>query len=187
MNKDLKIMLLGLLACITLVFSFILFFNDNINYSIVLITITVLLIAYLIYTVFAGKNNVAAYNAKLKTVLKTYNEDIIYAETDYEIKEKNVLFVKSLDDILVASSITNSPIIYISEGEEAATFLVKNDEDLLAYILKVNPNTTTKYEKVLKNIIEENKKNVNSLLNNITKETIIVIDNKSYKVSPVTK
>ena len=186
MNKDLKIIILGLLASITLVVSFVLFFNDIINYSIIAITITVMLIGYLVYTVFSGKNSKSLYESKLKTVLKTYDTDIIYAETDYEIKEKNVLFVKSLDDLLVASSITESPIIYISENN-ASTFLVKNDEDLLAYILKVNPNEETKYERKLKEIIENNKKNVNSLLNNITKETIIVIDNKSYKVSPVTR
>ncbi|MBR6073540.1 MAG: hypothetical protein IKP76_04395 [Bacilli bacterium] len=186
MNNDLKIILLGFLACITLVASFILFFNDVISYSILCAAVTVLLIGYLIYTVFSGKSNKAEYDAKLKNVLKTYDEDIIYAETDYEIKEKNVLFVKSLDDLLVATSITGTPIIYIAE-DEASTFLVKNDEDLLAYILKVNPNKETKYEKILKDKIENNKKNVNSLLNNITKETIIVIDNKSYKVSPVAK
>ena len=184
MNKDLKIMILGLLACISLVSAFVLFYMDIRNYSILCIAFTVLLIGYLIYTVFSGKNNQAEYDAKIKSVLKSYNEDIIYAETNYEINEKNVLFVKSLDDLLVASSITGSPMIYIAE-DEASTFLVKNDEDLLAYVLKVNPNKESKYEKILKKLIEENKENVNSLLNNITKETIIVIDNKSYKVSPV--
>ena len=186
MNKDLKIIVLGLLSCITIVISFIFFFNDIINYSIIFITLTVLLIGYLVYTIFSNKNNQTVYDNKLKSVLKAYDSDIIYAEDNYEIKEKSVLFVKSLDDLLVASSIIGTPIVYIAE-DDASTFLVKNDDDLLAYILKVNQNKETKYEKILKDIIEQNKKNVNSILNNITKETIIVIDNKSYKVSPVTK
>lgn len=186
MKKDLSIVLLGLIACILLAMSFMFFFNDIINYSIICIAIVVLIVSYIIFLMFAGKSKKNSYNAKLKMLLKSYDSDIVYADSDYEIAEKNILFVKSLDDLLVASSITESPIIYIAE-DKSSTFLVKNDEDLLAYILKQDNKVESPYELKLNKIIEENSKTTNSLLNNIVKETIIIIDNKSYKVTPVSK
>ena len=186
MNKDLKIIMLGFLACISFVAAFMFFFNDIPNYSILCITLSVIFIVYLIYTMFSEKNTRTLYETKLKNVLKTYDSDIIYADSDYEVTEKNIMFVKSLDDLLVASSILETPIIYIDE-RNASTFLVKNEDDLLVFILKVNKDVCTDFEKKLNTIISNNENTVNSILNNITKETIIVIDNKSYKVKPVTR
>jgi hypothetical protein len=89
-----------------------------------------------------------------------------------------------MDDLLIASVENKLPIIYINE-EHSATFLVESDTELLVYILKENNEEISDYEHKLMRYIEKNTKSKKVLLNDINKETIIKLENKFYKVTPM--
>ena len=184
MKNESKTFIYSLLIIGLFVLSFILFFNDMINYSMVSFSITIVLIIFLFTTVFTKKDARSVYLRKLSGILKNYDADIIYSDSEYEINEKDVLFVKDMDSLLIASCENKTPIIYINE-EHSSTFIVKSDTELLVYILKENEDEISDYEHKILKYIENNTKSKKVLLNDINNETIIKLDNKFYKVTPM--
>ena len=184
MKNERKIFIYSVLIIIAFLASFILFFNDYINYSMISFTITILLIIIFCTLIFTKKDDRSVYLRKLTGILKNYDADIIYLNDEYIIKDKDVLFVNDMDDLLIASVENKLPIIYLNE-EHSATFLVESDTELLVYILKENNDEISNYEHKLMKYIENNTKSKKVLLNNINEETIIKLDNKFYKVTPM--
>lgn len=184
MKNESKIIVYSILIIAMFLASFILFFNDYINYSMISFTVTILLIVVLCTIVFAKKDERSVYLRKLSGILKNYDADIIYSNNEYDINERDVLFVNDMDDLLIASVENKLPIIYINE-EHSATFLVESDTELLVYILKENNEEISDYEHKLMRYIEKNTKSKKVLLNDINKETIIKLENKFYKVTPM--
>ena len=184
MKSENKIVICSIFIVLMFLASFILFFNDYVNYSMISFTITILLIIVLCTTIFAKKDSRSVYLRKLAEILKNYDADIIYSNNDFDINEREVLFVNDMDDLLIASVENKLPIIYINE-ENAATFLVESDTELLVYILKENNEEISNYEHKLMRYMEKNTRSKKVLLNDINKETIIKLDNKFYKVTPM--
>ena len=89
-----------------------------------------------------------------------------------------------MDSLLIASCENKTPIIYINE-EHSSTFIVKSDTELLVYILKENEDEISDYEHKILKYIENNTKSKKVLLNDINEDTIIKLDNKFYKVTPM--
>ena len=188
-NMD-KMIMLGFFVLITFLISIILFFNDALNYFLVLITITVVLFSYLCVVVFRKNDSVSVYERELKKILKTYDSILVYSEDDYKIEDEQIIFVKSLNDLIKSSRELNKPIIYVNE-EKSCLFIVKEENSLLVYIMKENDGVISKLElKLLKHISQykntgDGKTNI---LDNIDKTTLIQLkNNKVYKVSPVKK
>jgi hypothetical protein len=147
-------------------------------------TITLVFVIVLCGLIFSKKDARSIYLKQLTNILKNYDSDIIYSDNSYVINEKDVLFVKIMDDLLIASCENTTPIIYINE-EHSSTFLVSTNDELLVYILKENEEEISDYEHVLLKYIENNNKSKKVLLNNINEETIIKLDNRFFKVTPM--
>lgn len=186
-NMD-KMIMLGFFVLITFLVSVILFFNDALNYFLVLITITVVLFSYLCVVVFRKNDDESVYDRDLKKILKTYDSILIYSDDDYNLEDEHIIFVKTLNDLIKSSRELNKPIIYINE-EKSCLFIIKEENDLLVYIMKENAGVISKLElKILKHISQY--KNMNdektNILDNIDKTTFIQLkNNKVYKVSPI--
>ena len=184
MKNELKIFIYSVLIIVLFIVSFVLFFNDLINYSMISFSLTIIFIVFFCTLVFAKRDARSVYLRKLGGILKNYDSDIIYSDSEYEINEKDVLFVKDMDSLLIASCENKVPIIYINE-EHSAVFIVKSDTELLVYILKENEEDISDYEHKIMKYIENNTKSKKVLLNDINVDTIIKLDNKFYKVSPM--
>lgn len=183
-----KTIFIGLVTLILFLLSFILLFNDLINYFIISLTSTVILFVYLCYNVFSKNDEETIYNKKLKNILKSYDSILVYLDDDYKFSDENIMFVKSFDSLLVAQDEMNKPIMYICEDKSSA-FLLEDDDNLLVYILKMNDDIVSRYEtKILSHIEENNEIEDETILEDLDKTTFIQLkNNKIYRVSPVRK
>ncbi len=179
-----------ILAVLTLIFflvSLILTFNDMVNFSIIFFTISGILLFILCIQIFkkdTDKKNL--YDVKLKKILKVYDSILVYADTNYEINEDSIVYIKNIDELARFCDEFNKTIIYIPE-DESSSFILKNGSDLLVYILKKYDNSKS----IIESKIEKRRVSLDSLvdeniLEDLDKTTVIRFkDNKVYKVSPV--
>lgn len=190
MSKNKKLIYISYLNIILFAVTLILYFNDLTNYVIVTGTITVLLFIIFCYLLFTKKDEKTLYQNKLKKILKTYDSILVYADTDLELVDENVIIVKDIIDLITAEEKIKKPILYFKE-EESSHFILQDDKELLIYNLKLNSKTHSEFENIIKDYmhkkIEKNKKE-KRILNNLDKTTIIRLgDGKFYKVSPKRK
>lgn len=191
MSKNKEMVGLSLITVMMFFLSFLFLFNDSMNYFIVFMTITIVLFVYFCYVVFSKKDEKSLYKKQLRKILKTYDSILVYSDCDYKIENKNIIFLKRFEDLLVAQEELDIPIVYIEE-KESSVFLIKNDKELLTYILRENDNIESPFEYKLKKEIENEKEIENSnnkkILDDLDKTTIIQLkNNKVYKVSPLKK
>ena len=184
MKNELKVIIYSVLVLGLFFTSFVLFINDLINYSLVCFALTIVCVVGLFIHVFTRNDPHSVFIRDLKKVLKTYDSDIVYSDEEYIVSEKDIFFVKTIEDLLKASNELDAPIIYYSE-ETAAVFMVKNDDILLVFLMKENPNEISDYEHYLLKHIENTTGSKKVVLNNITEETIIKLGEKFYKVTPM--
>jgi len=183
MKNEGKTVVVSIVILVLFFVSFVLFMNDLINYSMITISLTILCMIGLFINIFTKKDAHSNYVRKLKQILKTYDSDIVYSDEEYIITEKDVFFVKEIDDLIKASNELESPIIYFGE-ETSSNFIVKSDDVLLVYILKENEDVTD-YEHYILKHIENTTGSKKVVLNNITEETIIKLGEKFYKITPM--
>jgi hypothetical protein len=191
MNKNKEIISVSLVTVMIFFISFILLFNDVMNYFIVFITITAILFGYLCYIVFSNKDEKTIYDRKIKKILKTYDSILVYSDYNYDVSKQNVIFLKNFDSLLAAREELDTTMIYIEE-KESNIFMVKDNKELLVYIFKLNDDVESPFEYKLKDSIEKKqekkKKTKKNVLDDLEKTTIIQLKNdKVYKVSPVRK
>lgn len=190
MSKTKKLIYISYLNIIFFVLTFILYFNDLTNYCIVIGTITILLFALFCYILFTKHDEKTVYQNKLKKILKTYDSILVYADTDLELEDENIIIVKDILDLIVAQEKIKKPILYFKE-EESSHFILQDEKELLIYNLKLNVKTKSEFENIIKEYLKQKKeKNQKEkrILNNLEKTTIIRLgDGKFYKVSPKRK
>ena len=98
------------------------------------IIIFILLIVLIVKRVNA---QVSIYQEKLDKLLKKYGGYLINLKELPDLTEYDVLFVKSMDDLVEASEKTTTPISYIEVVEKyESTFMVLNKKK--AYVYKLN-------------------------------------------------
>lgn len=190
MEKMKKMIYISFIDVVLFVITFLLYFNDMINYTIVVGTITLLLFIYLCYIVFSKNDEKTLYNKKLKNILKTYDSILVYSDKELELENENIMTVKSIENLVTAQEELKKPILYIAE-EQAGHFVLRDEKEILIYTIKINEQTESCLENKINEYIEiKNKKSKRKkrILNDLEKTTIIRLDDdKFYKVSPVKK
>lgn len=149
-----KKILLALATLVSFLISFILFFNDLINYLIISGTITVILFIYLCIVVFKKKNKKSNYEVKLRKILKTYDSILIYSNVSYEIDEESITFVKNIEELVRYCDELNKTMVYIQE-DESSTFILKNKKELLVYIMKKDEYSKSDMEQKIHNYLKD--------------------------------
>ena len=185
MNNTNKIIVLGFLILGLFLSSFISFLNDAINYAIVFVTIMAILIIYLVYLMIRKTDDESNYLRTIKRILRTYNSDIVYLDSEYKLTNEDILQVNSFNDLIKAHEQIDSPIMYLSE-DDSSVFMVKADNELLYYAFYKSDKVISPFvEKINKhlNLIDEKK-----LTNDIDSNTIVKLSNdKIYKVILIKK
>lgn len=188
MNNNRKMISIGIITVLMFFVSFILLFNDIINYFIISCSATTVLFAYCCCLVFSKKDEKTLYDKRLKKILKTYDSILVYSNDDFEFGGENIIFVKKFDNLLIAQDELNIPIVYIEE-KQSSVFLLKDGKELLVYVDKVNDDIDSKCENRLRYLAQnkDEKNDIDSnILENLEKTTIIQLkNNKVYKVSPL--
>lgn len=186
-NKN-KIIILSIFTVVLILLTFVMIVNDSLEYAIITIALTVMLFTYLCTLVFKKDDELSNYKKKLKNILKTYDSVLVYSGDELVLENENIIMVKKFDDILNVQEELKKPLLYLS-SKKSSLFMIKDSNELIIYILKVNEKLITKYElqimKYLKNK-KDNKPSNKKILEDLEKTTFIQLkNNKIYKVSPI--
>lgn len=186
-NKN-KIIILSIFTVILILLTFVMIVNDSLEYAIITIALSVILFTYLCTLVFKKDDELSTYKKKLKNILKTYDSVLVYSGDELVLENENIIMVKNFDDIMNVQEELKKPLLYLS-SKKSSLFMIKDGNELIIYILKVNEKLITKYElqimRYLKNK-KDNKPSNKKILEDLEKTTFIQLkNNKIYKVSPI--
>lgn len=186
--KNNQMLIIKIFFIITLIFAIYLFFNNYMGYGILVLAISV---ASLVIIYSGNKNLNNKYVSKLKQIFRTYDSVLVESKSVPSIKDKNVILVNSIEDLIDAQIELRKPIYYFKQSSTCSFTLFDQDQALI-YILKEDENLTSPIEIEIKDskIKTDKDKNVidSEILEEINKTTIVKLPNtKSYKVSPIRK
>ena len=130
----------------------------------------------------------ATYIKNKKKILKTYNSIIVEVEDIPNIAGKNIIKVKSIEDLVDAQLELREPIYYKNDSDSSFFMLLHYNEACI-YILRMNENVVSPTEqsiKYMKEDSEEKGKDQESILENIEDTIVYKLDElRSFKISPI--
>ena len=188
MKRRGKVLILGTLFVISLVTLVLLLWNKLYSYGIVAGTVALILFVVFILFCINSRDEESIYKNKLNKLLKTYDSILVKSSTLPSLEDRNIIQVDSFQDLINAQLEIRKPIYYKLQVS-CCSFLLLDDKEACTYILKSNDKVVSDLDILInENSIVNKKKEKNdySILKNIYKTSIIMLDNsKSFKVSPI--
>ncbi len=188
MNKVTKTIILSLLFVISTIV-FVLFIIKKIyTYAIILGTLTFILLVLLLIVLLSSNDPQKKYQKQLNKIIKTYGTILVKSKSAPSVDDRNIIRVETFEDLMNAQLEIRKPIYYVVE-EHCCSFILFADKDACIFILKQDENFISRLEEELnKEKTKKTKKDEYSMLNDLEKTSVIVLDNlKSFKVSPIRK
>ena len=137
MNNKIKLIILILLLVLLIGIDLGLFYFKMLDYLIVLSVITVALIVFIMFEIKKLKmDDNKKYNYLLKKVLKIYNPVLVETKNFPDIKNKSILKVGDMDDLVNAQYEIKKPIYYIKSEDYTVFYILDNDVILVNFIKK---------------------------------------------------
>lgn len=184
-----KKIVLGIIAALGTICSIVLLLNKLNTFAIVTITLTAILLIYLITNALETKSPEYIYNKTVKDLLKTYETILVDVNKLPELEVKNIINTSSFEKMVDVQYELKKPILY-KKCLTTCSFILLDTETAYVYILRVNEDVLSPLDPIIESIEINNKKRrkEKKLLDDIDKTTIIKLDDsKEYKVSPVRK
>ena len=152
MNNKIKLIILILLLVLLIGIDLWLFYFKMLDYLLVLSVITIALIIFIMFEIKKIRmNDNKKYDYTLKKMLKIYNPVLVETKNFPDIKDKSILKVGDMDDLLNAQYEIKKPIYYIKSEDSTVFYILDNDVILVCFIKK-NENTLTSLEIKLDNL-----------------------------------
>lgn len=173
------LIILAIIIIITLV-------TDLVGFSIILgVLFVILLVCLGIYM----KEEPDEYSAYVKTkskILRTYDSIIIEVEDIPNIAGKNIIKVKSIDDLVDAQLELREPIYYKNDSD-SCFFLLLHYNEACIYILRMNDSVVSPTEQSIRFMREDkDAKKDESILEDLENTIVYRLDElRSFKISPV--
>ncbi len=163
------------------------FLTDLTGFSIILgalfIILTICLGLYL-------KEEPDEYNAFIKNkkrILRTYDSIIVEVEDIPNIAGKNIIKVKSIEDLVDAQLELREPIYYKNDNDSCFFMLLHYNEACI-YILKMNESVVSPTEQSIRYMKEDkdSKDTSENILDNLENTIVYKLDElRSFKISPI--
>ena len=121
-----------------------------------------------------------------RRILKTYNSIIVEVEDIPNIAGKNIIKVKSIEDLVDAQLELREPIYYKNDNDSCFFMLLHYNEACI-YILRMNPDVISPTEQSIKYMKEEpDKEKEENILENVENTIVYKLDElRSFKISPI--
>lgn len=104
--------------------------RKKVNYPILIIT-NIFIILSLIYFLYQIKkyqlSKVTKFEREIKEILKRYGEIIVELEKEPDIEFKNIIDVKSFDELIDVEEEIREPILYYQKNEEAIFLIIDHE------------------------------------------------------------
>lgn len=187
MNRKIKIVILIICLLAAVGADIYLYMHNLYTYLIVAGAVTLLITIGLILYVINTRNDKVIYANNLKKILNYYDAVLVESHNFPNLKDKNIIRVTNMEDLIDAQIEIRKPIYYMIEGEDSCSFVLIDNNEVCVFILKQNESVESPLELIL-NEYDRNNDIDKSLLEDIERTTIIKLNNmKSYKVSPYKK
>lgn len=161
-----------------------------------LTSIAIMLVAlFIILTICLGiymkdaPDEYTAYIKERKKILRTYDSVLVEVEEIPNIAGKNIIKVKTIDDLVDAQLELREPIYYKNDND-SAFFLLLHYNEACIYILKMNDSVISPTEQSIK-YMKEDKKELEkaskaNVLENVENTIVYKLDElRSFKISPI--
>jgi len=155
------------------------------GFFIVLLTLFVVFIVLLSIYIREKPDEFSVYQKEKKRILRTYGSVIVEVETLPNIAGKNLIKVKSIDDLVDAQLELREPIYYKNDND-SCFFLLLHYNEACVYILKLNEDVISPTEQSIRFMKKEDPLSYDSLLDNIENTLVLKLDElKSVRISPI--
>lgn len=190
MNENMKgilFIVVGLIACGV---AYYLYTIEYAGYTILLVTLSLILIGFGIKSLLDGRNPEKVYESNIKSILNTFDSILVKSNSVPKLVGRNIIIVEDIDDIVDAQLEIRKPICYYRQTE-SCSFVLLDDKEAYVYVEKINPDVISPVEIEINDIKRKQKSSDDidsEMLKDIEKTTIVRLSNKkSYKVSPIKK
>ena len=188
MDNKKSIIIGSIVALVILAIVLLITFTTELyGFFVVLLTLFVILLISLGFYIKEKPDEYSVFQKEKKRILKTYSSAIIEVENLPNIAGKNIIKVKSMDDLVDAQLELREPIYYKNDND-SCFFLLLHYNEACIYILRLNPDVISPTEQSLRFIQMDDSKQLNyeSLLDNIENTLVLKLDElRSVRISPV--
>ena len=163
-------------------------FTSLYGFCIVLVALFIILAVCLSIYMKESPDEFAVFVKEKKRILKTYDSVIVEVETLPNIAGKNIIKVKTFDDLVDAQLELREPIYYKNDND-SCFFLLLHYNEACVYILKINDEVISPTEqsiRFMKPEKEVEKSDYENMLENLENTMVYKLDElRSFKISPV--
>lgn len=155
------------------------------SYLIIDVPLALVLLFFSFKGVGGKKTPEDSYNNFLKEIMKTYDAVLIDVVEIPSVDGRSIVKVSNFEDLIDAQIEIRKPIYY-KRDDRSTLFVLLDDKQVCVFILKVNDNEKSQFDKWLTDLEMEKVKFDESILSDIENTTIVKLDNnKSYRITPI--
>lgn len=158
------------------------------GFSIILITLFIILTICLSIYIKEAPDEFTAFIKEKKRILRTYGSVIVEVEALPNIAGKNIIKVKTIDDLVDAQLELREPIYYKNDND-SCFFLLLHYNEACVYILRMNDDVISPTEqsiRFMKPDVSDDKSNYENLLDDVENTIVFKLDElRSFKISPI--
>lgn len=190
MNNKKTITICAIAALVVIaILIFVTIISNSINLSIMLMALFVILTICLGIYMKESPDEFTAYVKERKKILRTYDSVLVEVEDIPNIAGKNIIKVKTIDDLVDAQLELREPIYYKNDND-SAFFLLLHYNEACIYILKMNDSVISPTEQSIRYMKEDKKElekaSKENILENVENTVVYKLDElRSFKISPI--
>ena len=188
MKHKIQGIILFLVGIILIIGSIFLLRSDYREYSIPCIIGSMIVLYFSMTFILESKDPEKRYEKEVQSILKTYDSVLVKSNNIPKLKNKTILSIDSIEDLVDAQLEIRKPICYFKQTD-SCSFLLMDEETAYIYIKKVKDSISSPIEIEIRDCMLEKKKEEGidpDILEAIEKTMIIKLaNNKSYKISPI--
>ena len=133
---------------IFLISTIILIYFQLYNYSIITGSFTFVLIILLIIDSLRSKSPRIKYENSVKDILNTYDGILVEVKNIPDLKDKNILLVKNMEELIDAQAKIKKPIYFYKEASDCIFLLIDMDE-VCIFIYRLNHSIKTAVDSII--------------------------------------
>lgn len=187
MNNKKTITICSIIALVVLAIVIIItLMSDLVGFSIILGTLFIILTVCLGIYLREEPDEYSLFIKNKKRILRTYDSIIVEVEDIPNIAGKNIIKVKSIEDLVDAQLELREPIYYKNDNDSCFFMLLHYNEACI-YILKMNSGVVSPTEQSIRYMKEDKEnKDTSNILDNVENTIVYKLDElRSFKISPI--
>ncbi len=174
-----------IISIVLAIVSFYLYSKELYQYMIITAPLLFIAVFFAFKGVGGNKTPEDSYNNFLKEIMKTYDAVLVDVVDLPNVDGRSLVKVSNFDDLIDAQIEIRKPI-YFKRDDRSALFILLDDKQVIAFILKVSDNEKSQFDNWLVEQEKAKEKFDAGILADIENTTIVKLDNnKSYRISPI--